>query len=353
VTVTNLTPFATQELYLVDADGRDLLAVVVKATYELRARGSLVVAAKQAPVEMSGTYNGDGDPEISSPRFEPEVAPFKLATDVVLIGHAHAQQPNTTRLDVGIQVGPVSKVARIFGDRVWTSSLGFRGPSHPVPFETMPLIYERAFGGWDRTPGDEDRHMVEARNPVGIGYRPTRHSVFEEGAPLPNIEDPNHGISDFADTPIPVGFGFTGPSWTPRKAFGGTYDEAWVKDRMPLLPTDFDPRFYSAASPGLIAPGYLDGNEEITIVNATPEGRVTFSLPGEPPPRCTVVTRTRPDAYLEMQLDTVIIDTDASSVMLLWRGHTTLADGPHGITDVVVTTASEAAMLSSDPDSET
>lgn len=342
--LVNDTPFAAQELFLTDEDGRDLLAVVVKATYDLGPGGRPVLAEAQRPVDLAGTYHGD--PETSSPRTEPEVAPFKPATDVVLVGHAHAPGPRATYVDVGFQVGPARTLARVFGDRVWYRRMGIESISDPQPFERVPLTFERAFGGWDRTPEDPDRHVVERRNPVGVGYHPTRHTVFTEGAPLPNVEDPRQPIRGYTDTPAPVGFGFTGPGWLPRASFAGTYDEAWVETRMPLLPKDFDRRFYNAAPPGQIAPGYLRGDEPVLVVGASAEGRLQFSLPGTPPPHCTLSTRTATGVVLPMTLDTVVVDTDDRQVVLLWRGHTTLPGGPHAIQELRVAPEADAAPAS-------
>ena len=56
---------------------------------------------------------------VSSYKYEPEVALCKPATDVVLIGHAQPPGGGATQVDVGIKVGPVQKVARVFGDRFW------------------------------------------------------------------------------------------------------------------------------------------------------------------------------------------------------------------------------------------
>ncbi len=34
----------------------------------------------------------------------------------------------------------------------------------------MTLIYERAFGGWDKADNDEANWRYEPRNPVGVGF---------------------------------------------------------------------------------------------------------------------------------------------------------------------------------------
>lgn len=330
----NETPFTAQELFLADEDGRDLLVVVVKATYAAAPGRPLTLAEEQALVDVAGTYYGD--PETSSMRFEPEVAPVKLATDVVLVGHAYPDRPGARQVDVGFQVGPVRKVIRVFGDRRWYSRMGFFRMSEPEPFACIPLVYERAFGGWDCTAADPEKHRVERRNPVGVGFRTGLLAECAEDAPLPNLEDPQHPIRDFKDRPPPAGFGFIGPHWEPRVRYAGTYDEAWQKTRMPLLPKDFDRRFYNAAPPGQVTAGYLQGDEAVVVANASPGPWLQCCLPGERPPRLTVVQQGAEDLNPEAHLDTVILDTDAMQVRLLWRAHVPLPRGPHAVRTIRV-----------------
>jgi hypothetical protein len=316
---TNETPFAARELYLADEGGRDLLVVVVRASYHLPRRGRLLLADEQAPLELAGQYHGE--PGVSSLRYEPEVVPRKLATDVVLIGHAHAGPRAQSQVDVGLRVGPVDKTIRVFGDRWWYPYAGTIVASDPQPFEVTPLVYERAFGGWDRSSPDPAHHTVEARNPVGVGYHHPKWGVCAEGSPLPNLERPDQLVTAFSHAPEPAGFGFIAPDWLPRRTYGGTFDDAWKAQRFPLLPADFNPWFYSGVPADQMVPGYLRGDEPVTLGNAVPEGVLEFELPGEPAPTCeltledtTVETRVAP-------LDTLIIDTDANRVVLIWRAH--------------------------------
>src|SRR5208337_4822029 len=90
----------------------------------------------------------------------------------------------------------------------------------PEPFERIPLVWERAFGGWDRSHADPAKHTCEPRNPVGTGFR-QKHGHPEEGVRVPNLEDPRYPSRHYGDAPPPAGFGFTGPSWQPRAAFAG------------------------------------------------------------------------------------------------------------------------------------
>jgi hypothetical protein len=169
-----------------------------------------------------------------------------------------------------------------------------------------------------------------------MGFR-AKKSIFKEGIQLPNLEDPAHPLKSYGDTPPPAGFGFISPNWQPRAALAGTYDEKWMNERMPLLPTDFERRFFNAASPGLVAPGYLKGNEPVLIENASPGGRLMFSLPGVPPPKVHVELRGGVHHDLATNLDTVIINTDENLLFLIWRTHLVVRRGPHDVVAIQVT----------------
>ncbi len=329
-TVENETPFAFDMMGLTDEEGRPLLLLLAKATYTFGDSG-LKLANTQVPVNWGG--KSWGKPGESGDKYEPETAFIKPATDVVLIGHAYPPQRGATEGLVALQVGPLKKAARVVGERTWFRSMGHVATTKPLPFDKMPLTWERAFGGWDRT--DPAKPSFEGRNPVGTGFRASpRH--FEEGLRLPNLEDPAEPLREFGQKVTPVGFGFTSPHWQPRAKYAGTYDEAWNKTRKPLLPKDFDRRFFNAASPGLVAAGYLRGDEEVLLDNASPRGRLAFRLPGQVPPQVTVTLRGTEDASPQMRLDTVILDTDEDHLLLLWRGHVTLSTGIHDVGSVLL-----------------
>ncbi len=313
----NDTPFAAETLFTIDADGRPIAILVVKATYEIRPGGTLALAESQRPVHLTGERWSDG-PEASW-KYEPECLMAKPATDVVLVGSAHARSRTTREMEVGFRLGPLQKRLYVVGDRTWVKRLGGGiGVTDAAPFASIPLTWERAFGGWDRSAADPAKHGFEARNPVGRGFRQGRGS-FEPGLALPNVEDPKDRLRSFGDRPVPAGVGFTSPDWQPRARFAGTYDASWVDTRMPRLPSDFDRRFLNAAAPGLVAPGYLRGDEPVVLSNVTSEPELGFRLPRVPHPACTFVHRRTGTKQPEAQLDTVIVDADARAVMLLWR----------------------------------
>ncbi|GAA5182339.1 DUF2169 domain-containing protein [Niveibacterium umoris] len=329
--IENTLGFPSELLFLADESSRPLCVVLLQASYVIGEGGALSRCEAPVPIELAGTHHGD--PACSSPRLESPIAFFKPTTDVVLLGHAHAPRPQTTELQVGLRVGALQKVVRVTGDRVMSKVLGRHSISHPATFETLPLIYERAFGGTDTRDPKPGVLRCEPRNPVGRGYRDPTLGQDEEVL-LPNLEDPDHPFRGYGDQPPPAGFGFIAPHWQPRARLAGTYDEAWDKSRKPLLPLDFDRRFFNAASPGLISPSYLRGDEQALVANASPEGRIEFQLPDTATPHCQLSLRGHRVEEFPLLLDTVIIDLDARRLLLQRRGHAVLQRGPEDVTGV-------------------
>lgn len=331
--IENRTGFTFEPIFHNDEEGRPILVPVIKATYALGSSRQLELAEDQAPLNVAGEHWGK--PGESSYKYEPEASWPKPATDVALIAHAAAGRGKAGAVDVALQIGPIRKVVRVFGKRVWARSFGFPKISKPEPFDRIPLIWENAFGGWDRSHDDPKRHDCEARNPVGIGFL-AKKSTVADGAPLPNLEDPGKLIKKPTDRPLPAGFGFVGPEWMPRRELAGTYDEAWENSRAPLLPRDFDRRFLNAAAPDLVAPGFLRGGEAVKLENVRRSGNVVFDLPSSPPPICTAVIGDADETTIETRLDTVIINLDEDRVFLLWRGECALREGPLDVASIVV-----------------
>src|SRR6185437_6864632 len=123
------------------------------------------------------------------------------------------------------------------------------------------------------------------------------------------------------------GFGFIAPNWQPRLALAGTFDVAWDRTRKPLLPKDFDRRFFNAASPGLVAPGHLRGDEPVVTIGASPHGRVAFHLPCPAAHQCLFELRGQRRVSLQTVLDTVIVDMDLLCLVMQWRAHLPVRNG--------------------------
>src|SRR5262249_34378976 len=140
----------------------------------------------------------------------------------------------------------------------------------------MPIVYEKAFGGVDQKSDHPERDW-EWRNPVGTGFAISPDHL--DGVALPNIEYPNELIRKWKDRPCPAGFGPIGCHWQPRVEFAGTYDDKWMKERQPLLPEDFDDRFFQCTPQDQQAADFLHGGEPVELLGLTPGGELQFRLP--------------------------------------------------------------------------
>lgn len=332
--IDNQTPFACGLTTVADQEGSLRLVTVVRATFAITGSGELALAAEQLPVDFAGERWSE-DPDDSSSKYEACIGWKKPATDVVLISHAWPRRARDNQVDVSFRLGPVKQIARVFGERVWFSALGSRRPTDALPLEVLPLTYRNAFGGWDRSGAEKALHDFDERNPAGKGYR-RRGSVFEEGIRLPNIEHPEHLLRAWTDRPPIVGFGFTSPSWMPRRKCAGTYDATWEAERKPLLPKDFDPRFFNAAPPELTHAGRFRGGEIIEAINATRRGSFHSRLPAIPPPELSIHFAKKKQEDLHAELDTIIVNLDDGCLILEWRGAVKLAESIHEVCELRV-----------------
>jgi hypothetical protein len=309
--IDNRTPFAAERGWVRDRDGSEVWLVAVKATFDIHPDGTTQIAKDQPPVLRLPEHFGE--PGKSSIRYDADLVLTKKTTDVIVVGHACAPAGRAMRqLDVGFKVGPVQKVLRIFGDRRW----GSFGSSDPQPFERMPLVYERAYGGVDTRSKAPEKDW-DWRNPVGTGYAVAGANA--DGLALPNVEDPRQLIGSWKDRPGPAGFGVIASHWQPRVGFAGTYDEHWMKTRQPLLAEDLDDRYFQSAPADQQAPQWLRGGEPVVLVHLTPSHDLRFTLP-----KLYFGFETRfydgsRELHQRKQLHTVILEPDFPRVSLVWH----------------------------------
>jgi hypothetical protein len=315
--LSNETPYAVERTVIADKDGSDVWVVALKGTFTIGADGKTAVADTQQAVLPFPEHFGD--PLTTSLRYECDLDYTKPTTDVLVHGHAYAPKGRpTTEVDVAIRVGPVSKSLHVVGDRTWREgALGLK-LSEPEPFEKMPIRYERAFGGADLQSDDPKRRGWEPGNPIGTGYS-------LDGKPrvcqlAPNIEAGGASAGLWKPRLWPAGLGPIARHWAPRAKLAGTYDDRWEEERLPLLPKDFDERFFQCAPEDQQPPQYLRGHEEVELHNLTPDGVLRFLLP-------RVALRFETQMAGEMirhraRLHTVVIEPDVPRVIMVW--HTSL-----------------------------
>jgi hypothetical protein len=246
-------------------------------------------------------------------KYDADLVLTKQATDIIVVGHAYAPQGRAvTMLDVGVRVGPVRKVLRVFGERRW--EIG--GLTAPASFTKMPLVYERAYGGADALSTRPEQDW-DWRNPVGRGFAVAREHLM--GAFAPNIESSERLIGAWDDRPAPAGLGVIASHWQPRIAFAGTYGDAWMQHRNPLVPDDFDERFYQSAPADQQAPGFLAGGEPVVLLNLSSQEIIRFTLPKLYLGFDTRFYDGTHEIHKQRKLHSVIIEPDFPRVSLVWH----------------------------------
>ncbi len=203
--------------------------------------------------------------------------------------------------------------------------------------------------------------MPYPANPGGRGYcvSPLKDGV--DGVPLPMIEDPARplrpeafvvDLTEFDLTKLPATPGFAAypPGWFPRAGLAGTmpwdldaaeaaklkaleeYDPEDPDDqqaieliRSQMVPV-MQPGFYNEAHPDLQVER-IRGDEEVMLLNLTPDGTLYFRLPGQHPKAELDMGAGRKPVGL--RLDTLTLDVteaDQPTVEILWRGWHALKD---------------------------
>jgi len=266
-------------LQVTDRHGREVVVVVAKLTLAVSPMGDVAIAIPPSAVRFyPEAYESGGV------RYPADVSDEKPGTDVILVGHATpGPASKATSMQVRVRVGPLAAAVRVVGPRFWLRNARqlVLGPS--AGLVPTPLSGEMTFG---------------AAEPV-------------QSAPAPTIEDlerPGQSAS----------LGAVEMSSPLRTKYLGTMDAAWARERAPLLPTDFDPRFHSCASPGLWSSAPLLGDEAVEVIGATDSGSWLFRLPRFAP-RFVVHERDREPEELDTHLDTFLIDAEHGRVELTWR----------------------------------
>lgn len=344
-----------------DPSGANILAVLVKATYSFLPDGRVLPSPQQVPLVDALRRDPEAEGVLAD---DTDLYPHKLATDVVLKGHAYAPG-HRTGFGVALRVNGVRKEIAVVGDRRCTLRDGRILFSSPAPVTKVPLRYDRAYGGEDAAatakhgnPFDElarylapelaalrPSYWAYPRNPVGRGFllEPTPEAV--EQVLLPNLEDPLDPLTPerlacgalerWPLMPLPQAMGWVNLGWFPRLAYFGFVPEHAPLDRpvaevaRGFAPADilvdkpvaqkFDYRCANGASLGLQLP-YLTGGEEIELTNLHPQAaRVVFRLPTARPRLWTdgrngKLNETKPVIH------SVIIEPDEGRFSIVWRG---------------------------------
>ncbi len=312
-TTNNKTPYIAETITLQD----ESIVTIVKATFNFSTQGEVYTAEEQQQLVFGDEYVGE--PGESSIKYASDIVPGKKGTDIALIGHAYASEKAAFYAETALRVENILKRVHVTGDRFWKwSSMGI-SRSRPLPFDKIPLVYERAFGGSDTLHKKSKKHGYCLENLVGTGYVAAKSKECIQGLALPNLENRKNEIKNWDDKPRPAGYGFIAPNWEPRIRYAGiSTDDPGNQGQMTQLMESLDTRFYNAATPDLVSETPLTGTETVVLSNLNPEtSRIKFNLPG-----INLFTsyifqdrteRTQP------VLDTLVIEPDENLFTMVWR----------------------------------
>ncbi len=326
--------------------GRPIFAVLVKRTYDVRPGEAAVRAERDLPLLQADQYYDDGDPETSTVKYESDLAPYKLATDLVVIGKAYTLKGKPMpQVEVVVEAAGRRKVIRVIGDRRCIFRQG-RAPTFTEPrkFTEMEVRYDRAYGGKDlksvpRLP------FYYPRNTMGTGVAVKNLAEVVDGLALPNLEDPADLLTpdriilgemeQWNRMPLPQGLGWFQKTWYPRCSFVGAVpgfvnlDEPMREEALGLVPKgqialarqfklpSYDPRFNNGASLGLVFP-FLSGGEFVRLIHLTQGGLLQLTLPQDTPRM--VMDIGLGESELKPVLHTVCVRVEEMQLDLVWRG---------------------------------
>jgi len=301
----------------VEPSGREHLVVAVKGTFTIPPPGQdPELSERQVPLVEADTFTGE--PGHSAPVYEADYPLRKPRCDVLLLGSAYAPDAKPTeRVQVGLKIGPITKTFHVVGDRFWQAGKAVRPGSQIRPFEQLPIVFDRAFGGVDDFHPDASKHSAYMLNPVGRGYHAEIDPYLVDGTPMPNTEELERPIEHPNGDYLPMSFGPVGRGWTPRLQFAGTYDQDWLDNVFPFLPADFQEDYLQAAPADQQMP-YPAGGEEVFLLNLSPEGRTNFRLPSVEVP--VVFFRRRGErSEARCVIDTIVMEPDNGTFTMTWR----------------------------------
>ena len=315
--LVNPTPMPGLAFRQFDQNGDLDCVVTLRGTFEHVQDGTASWCEEQMPLQWQDAYGGD--PHETPLLHQGDLVPEKTGTDVTYLGASHAPGGAQRNWCCGIEIGPVRKVLHVSGPRHWQPVLRparrpFRRQDEITgwqldeaePCETVAMDWRLAAGG-----RDESEAAPDPRNPIGCGSGPPKNWQ-NRPVPAPRIAsrlDPRPGD-------MPAGLGPIPPFWQQRARHAGTYDEAWRANRHPLLPEDFDPRFWQCAPEDQIARPFLRGDEAYTLTHLHPDHPLAHGrLPG-----LSLAVRVDEGEPMPLDLDGVQFDwRDKALILLTWR----------------------------------
>ena len=297
------------------------LSLIAKATFDLNHEKRASISAEQPPCMGDVAYEDAQDNAGSALiRYPSDFVPAKPKADCIVVGTCYPKNGIPTPMStVKISVGSLSQVIRVTGDRVWKIGALTSVLSEAETFTTMPLRWDKAFGG----PGYK-------ANPSGKGYRPVKGPEGQRIRQAPNLEYPGDYMKSVSSRPKPACYAPIPISWSERATKAGSYNAKWVKQRWPAYANDMDWTFFNAAPAVMQVKDYFRGDEPLAFENMHPEHSMYRTYLPSMKARCFIHDRLKSDSdqlrEVPMNLDTLWVDMDTEQLVLVWRGVVSIVD---------------------------
>lgn len=128
--VKNRTHYTIKHGWIRGRQGEEIWTVALKVTFDILPDGTTRLASSQLPVNAGPVLNSDNETLL----YDVDLGAVKNATDIILNGHAVSPNGNkVTSVLVGLRVGKIFRLARVYGDRIWDG----KRYREPEPFNRM------------------------------------------------------------------------------------------------------------------------------------------------------------------------------------------------------------------------
>ncbi|UXN02960.1 DUF2169 domain-containing protein [Bartonella sp. HY406] len=340
--VVNNLPVSAFKFNQLDFHGKEYTTIVVKGQLKVDFNQKLYFVKEVPDFVFSDIFLPNSD--MQELLYESDLAPFKPKTDFII--NAVARSPENKMLknwpvkfgiDNCLSYGFHVQGKRQFEPKGSSSNFDWQ-LSDAEPFSKLPILYQYAFGGTVKTSNEDVTSY--SYNPIGQGL--VSHYVLTQKEP---ISVPQIGsiveLNNFK-----IGKNITihgcGPitkSWLPRIACAGALNDAWLRERYPLMPENFDFNYWNAAPLPLQSASYLNGDETITMNGLFHDPRsYNLQLPNKKISARIKRRGKKDNEEILLNLDTIHCDVQSENIeehliTLLWR---IVVDDPDTIEHILV-----------------
>ncbi|MER2494643.1 DUF2169 domain-containing protein [Vibrio neptunius] len=247
-----------------DQNGHEVWVIAAKRQWQLNEGSWQEVPAEE--IYDDPVYLGEAG--MSAMKVDHEFPVSKQNTDVLVYGkaRAYAKRPVTYHECRILIDSHIDKTIAVHGERKWVEHGGTVTVSHPTAYVEAEIDYSKALGG-------------DERNRVGCGV--AKSSAELMAMPVPSVFYPNEEWAPNTKNLRVAGLGPIPPFFTQRVKYAGTFDDAWQEHRRPLLPEDFNPKFYQSAPEDQQCNGFLEGGERLMMSGFSHDDVLAFRIPAE------------------------------------------------------------------------